>query len=170
MGTKFTDENMELLVNQGISQAEIARKVGVSEQAVSSREKRLKAKLAERFLEEADPDPVSLKEKLTHRSSRIFSLILRFGSNSFGNVKVMEVLSASNLQFSSVRKISRCTLPQILTIHALPCFATPCFIVSRNLDLSLSLIRAFFTGESLRNAPTKARMNLSFMLWGFAKI
>jgi len=44
MGRKFTDEDLKLFLNQGLSQVEIARKVGVSEQAVSYRVKRLKAK------------------------------------------------------------------------------------------------------------------------------
>ncbi len=46
MGRKITDEDLRLLLDQGLSQVEIARKVGVSEQAISWRVKRLKAKQA----------------------------------------------------------------------------------------------------------------------------
>lgn len=61
MRRKFNDEDLKLLLGQGLSQAEIARKLGVSEQAVSSRVKRLKAELGDRFLQEVGPDPVNLK-------------------------------------------------------------------------------------------------------------
>ena len=47
MGRKFSDDDLKLLLNRGLSQAEIAREFAVSEQAVSWRVKKLKTRKTE---------------------------------------------------------------------------------------------------------------------------
>jgi hypothetical protein len=62
------------------------------------------------------------------------------------------------LSFHQHTQFSFSCEPYINVTHPLPCSLIPAVMAFKNEDRSISLIRAFFTGGSLKNAPTIPRM------------
>jgi predicted DNA-binding protein YlxM (UPF0122 family) len=84
MGRKFSDEQLQLLLDQGLSQVEIARKFDVSKAAISLRVKRLKEKQDQDLcavLEQSKTSELStsLKDQLTEREIKFIENYLAGG-------------------------------------------------------------------------------------------
>ncbi len=84
MGKKFTDEQLQLLFDQGLSQVEIAGKFGVTKSAVSWRAKQLRNKQGQDLcavLEASTPSESnpSLKDHLTDREVKFIEIYLSGG-------------------------------------------------------------------------------------------
>lgn len=112
MGKKFTDEDLKLLLDQGLSQAEIARKVGVSEQAVSWRVKRLRTKQASQdqdlstILDESKSSEsnTSLKDQLTAKELKFLEIYL---SGEYTIEKAMIAAGYVNYHQNSLYRLGR---------------------------------------------------------------